>query len=80
MYNMITRHVEERATPPHCLQLCASASCNGCVYSLGGWIEASTQLPISDVCAYNPDTDSWVTGPSLPAAVHGMAASEHGVR
>ena len=76
MYNTATRKVEELAKPPLALEFCVGVACGGHVYSLGGSDEA-LHTSVADVCAYNPDIDSWVDGPALPLALSGMAAAEH---
>ena len=76
MYNMATRKMEEVAKPPSTLQFCTGVACGGLVYSLGGY-DAALEEAVASVCAYNPDIDSWVDGPTLPMAVSDMASAEH---
>ena len=57
------------ASPPSKVRAMSVAAHDGKLYVIGGMSESSG--PTTDVAAYDPGTDSWMSGPSLPG--QGMA-------
>ena len=85
-YDTVSNEVREVARPLRRIQGSAGVACNSLVYGLGGWCTQHVAaaagnvetMAVADVCVYNPETDSWMLCPALPAAMTGMAAAEHG--
>ncbi len=69
IYDPVSRSWSTGAAPPFEMHHFQAVSYQGDVYVIGGFTgDFPNETPLTNVYIYDPGTDSWTTGPSIPAS------------